>query len=159
MPFVLFECACPFMIQREVWCQQRRRLWWSGAISGLWGDNWWRSNLRMSKDTFHYLCRLLAKSINQGVEERLAVTIWKLATNLECRTTAELFGLGWTTVCSIVLETCKVITAILMPQFVKIPHGDALTKVVCVDLFTLAFHKWLERLTEHVFKSFAHQKT
>ena len=65
-----------------------------------------------------------------SVEERLAVTIWRLATNVEYRTIAELFGLGRATVCSIVLETCSVIATHLMPRFVKIPHGEALREIV-----------------------------
>ena len=108
-------------------------------ISGLWGDNWWWDNLRMSKDTFNYLCRLICPYIKKevtrmrvpvSVEERLAVTVWRLATNVEYRTIAELFGLGRATVCTIVLETCSVIATHLMPQFVKIPHGEALREVV-----------------------------
>ena len=66
-----------------------------------------------------------------SVEERLAVTVWRLATNVEYRTIAELFGLGRATVCTIVLETCSVIATHLMPQFVKIPLGEALREVVC----------------------------
>ena len=65
-----------------------------------------------------------------SVEERLALTIWKMATNVKYRTIAELFGLGQAITCSIVLETCKVITVILVPQLVKIPRGNALREVV-----------------------------
>ena len=57
-------------------------------VSGLWGENWWWDNLRMSKNTFNYLCRLIRPYIEEevtrmrvpvSVEERLAVTVWRLA--------------------------------------------------------------------------------
>ena len=41
-----------------------------------------------------------------SVEERVAVTIWKLATNVEYRTLSSLFGLGRSTVSKIVVEIC-----------------------------------------------------
>ena len=139
MLVVFLECARPYMIERQVWCQPRRRQWWLGVISGLWGDNWWWDNLRMSKDTFSYLCRVLHPYVEKevtrmrdpvSVEERLGVTTWRLATNVEYRTIAELFGLGWATDCTIVLETCRVIAIHLMPQLVKTPQGEALREVV-----------------------------
>ena len=48
------------------------------------------------------------------VEERVAVTVWKLATNIEYRTLASLFGLGRSTVGKIVLETCNIMTTKLL---------------------------------------------
>lgn len=59
-----------------------------------------------------------------SVERRLAITLWKLATNIEYRSIAQLFGLGRSTVCTIVLETCKAITKVLLPRYVKIPQGE-----------------------------------
>ena len=41
------------------------------------------------------------------MEARVAITIWKLATNAEYRTIAALFGLGRSTVGEIVLDTCE----------------------------------------------------
>ena len=65
-----------------------------------------------------------------SVEKRLAVTIWKVATNVEFRTLSELFGLGRSTVGAIVTETCYVIATHLLPKYVKIPQGDALREIV-----------------------------
>ena len=45
-----------------------------------------------------------------SVEEQIAVTAWKLTTNVEYRTLASLFGLGGSTVGEIVVETCEVET-------------------------------------------------
>ena len=48
------------------------------------------------------------------VEERVAVTVWKLATNIEYHTLASLFGLVRSTVGKIVPETCNVMTTKLL---------------------------------------------
>ena len=56
-----------------------------------------------------------------SVEERVAVTIWKLATNIEYRTLASLFGLGRSTVGKIIVETSRAISTHLLPQYVKNP--------------------------------------
>ena len=56
--------------------------------------------------------------------------MWKLATNVEYRTLAALFGLGRSTVCTIVVETCRVIATHLLPQYVQIPQGEKLKDIV-----------------------------
>ena len=60
----------------------------------------------------------------------MAVTLWKLATNVEYRTLSELFGLGRSTVGEIVIETCDAIAMHLLPQYVFIPQGDKLREIV-----------------------------
>lgn len=64
------------------------------------------------------------------VEERVAVTVWKLATNIEYRTLSSLFGLGRSTVGKIVVETCRAIATHLLPQYVYIPNGERLKEIV-----------------------------
>ena len=65
-----------------------------------------------------------------SVERRVAVTIWRLATNVEYRTLAELFGLGHSTVAEIVLEPCEAIAQHLLMRYVRFLQGQALTNVV-----------------------------
>ena len=60
----------------------------------------------------------------------MAVTIWKLATNVEFRTLSALFGLGRSTIGAIVSETCHVIACNLLPQYVTIPQRDKLKEIV-----------------------------
>lgn len=60
----------------------------------------------------------------------MALTLWKLATNIEYRTLSEMFGLGRSTVGVIVVETCRAIATHLLPQYVSIPQGDMLKEVV-----------------------------
>ena len=80
------------------------------------------------------------------LERRVAVTIWRLATNVEYRILGELFGLGRSTVGKIILETCeatyciassagacalstdqtlKQVIVVLMPSLVLMPNEVA----------------------------------
>ena len=40
----------------KIWCKSRSKQWWSEALSGIYGDGWWRENLRMSRETYMFLC-------------------------------------------------------------------------------------------------------
>ena len=93
----------------------------------------------MSPDTFHILCNELRPYIQKEltnmrspvtVEERVAVTVWKLATNIEYRTLSSLFGLGRSTVGKIVLETCNIMTTKLLSRYVHFPKGTRLCEIV-----------------------------
>ena len=116
--------------QRSTWCKPRPSVFWKSAIDGVFGGYWFRDNLCMHKDTFFMICDELKPHLSKkvtrlrrpiSVDECVAVTLWRLATNVEYRTIACLFGLGTSTVGKIVLETCKVIVKVLLPKFVKFP--------------------------------------
>ena len=120
------------MIERTVWVMPRSKEWWSAAFSGQLGEGWWLANLRMSRSTFIYLCDKVRPFLQKQdtplcaailVEDRVAVTLWRLASNADYRSVAELFGPGRSTVCGIFLECCAVIAKKLLPQFVNIPTG------------------------------------
>ena len=129
--------------QRSTWCKPRPRVFWKSAIDGVFGGYWFRDNLRMHKDTFFMICDELKPHLSKkvtrlrrpiSVDERVAVTLWRLATNVEYRTIACLFGLGTSTVGKIVLETCEVIVKVLLPKFVKFPSSELAIKEI-VDGF------------------------
>ena len=61
------------------------------------------------------------------VDKQIAVTIWRLAMNIEYRTISALFGIGISTVCIIV---CNTITQYLLPKYVKMPCQDRLREIV-----------------------------
>ena len=88
----------------------------------------------MSRDTFRMLCDELRPHIERqttvfreaiSVEARVAITIWRLATNVEYRTIASLFGVGRSTVGEIVLDTCDAIANHLLPRYVCVPSDPA----------------------------------
>ena len=106
---------------------------------GLYDDAWWRENLRMTKDTFEKVCNEVKPYITRqvtrfrqpvSVEARVAITIWKLSTNIEFRTIATLFGLGRSTVGEIVLDVCEVIAVHLMPKYVRVPQNERLREII-----------------------------
>ena len=84
--------------------------YWDSTKRGLFGDGWWYQNLRMSRRTFVALCSILDPRLRKqatrlrmpvDVDEQVAVTLWRLASNIEYRTISQLFGLGISTVCTI----------------------------------------------------------
>ena len=90
----------------------------------------------MSHLTFTFICRELAPQITITTREtielgrRVAVTIWRLATNVEYRTLGELFGLGHSTVGKIVLETCEAIAQHLLQVHMCFPTDQTLKQVI-----------------------------
>ena len=64
------------------------------------------------------------------LEARLGITLWKLATNVEYRTRAALFGVGRSTVGEVVLDTCEAISQHLLPKYVCIPRNESLHDIV-----------------------------
>ena len=118
-------------VPRSLWTLPRSRAWWNAAIRGDYGHMWWKQNLRVDRSTFNYICQELRPHIGRRdtalrscitVEERVAVTLWRLATNLEYRSISQLFGIGRSTACSIVLDTCHALEALLQ-RYVFIPSG------------------------------------
>ena len=125
----------------------RSQDWWERASTGVFGgDHWWRENLRMNRATFQILCNELRPHIERKstkfrravpLEARVAITLWRLGTNAEYRTIAELFGVGRSTACEIVLETCEAITLHLLAKYVHFPQGESLR-----DIIAGFKHKW-----------------
>ena len=89
----------------------------------------------MQQSTFSYLCEKLRPAIIRqnthprkaiSVEQRVAITLWCLATPCEYRTVAHLFGVARSTVCTIVHDTCLAITKI----YISFPTGASLNTVI-----------------------------
>ena len=63
------------------------------------------------------------------MDQRVAVTIWKLATTMNFKKKHylhEQFGIGKTTDSEIVNETCQQLVLHLLPKYVRIPNGERL---------------------------------
>ena len=43
------------------------------------------------------------------VEKRVAITLWRLGTNIEYRSLSQVFGIGLSTVCVVVADVCTTI--------------------------------------------------
>jgi len=62
-------------------------------------------------------------------EQRIAITLWFLATNADYRTIGHLFGVARSTVCVVTKDVCAAIVCILLPKYIKVPTGDVLKDV------------------------------
>ena len=65
-----------------------------------------------------------------SVQQRVAITLWILATSCEYRIVAHLFGLARCTVCCIVKDTCRSIVKVLLPKYISFPTGSKLSETV-----------------------------
>ena len=68
---------------------------WERIVMEEFTESDWMENFRMGRHTFMYVCNQLRPYIKRkrtilrepiSVEKRVAVTIWRLATNVEYRT-------------------------------------------------------------------------
>ena len=125
-------------VPRTVWCAPKISGLWNAVKNGLFGEVWWKENLRMAKSTFDHLCLELAPLIQRqqtylrdpvDVDQRVAITLWRLATNVEYCIIAQLLGIGRSTACTITLDTCCAIGK-LLPKYVCVPVGDQLRRNV-----------------------------
>ena len=114
---------------REIWVKPRSGSFWCIA-ENQWNDNDWVENLRMSHHTFEKLCEELAPFIQRrdtnyrkaiSVRERVAITLYRLADTASYRTVSNLFGVGKSTVCQIVIEVCTCIVEVLFKRLVHLP--------------------------------------
>ena len=95
----------------------------------------WMENFRVSRETFLYICEQLRPKIAKmdttfrkviPVEERVAVTLWYLATPRKYRTIAYLFGIARCIVCIIERDVCKVIVDVLSLLYIRFHTGNEL---------------------------------
>ena len=133
-------------VYRDIWVKTRSCEWWDRIVMANFNDRDWIENFRMQKSTFFYICNLLRPHIQKRdtnmrhaitVEKRVAVTLWRLATNVEYRTIGHLFGISRASVCCIVRHVCENIVHVLMPKYIAWPKGELLKETV--ELFE---HMW-----------------
>lgn len=64
------------------------------------------------------------------MEHRVAVTLWRLSTNIEYHSISHLFGIRLSTACMITQETVSTIVHVLKSHFIKVPKGSDLRDIV-----------------------------
>ena len=99
-----------FIVERNVWVKERSGYCWDRIVLTSFSDEQWRANFRMSHAMFYYLCNELRPEIIKqdtrfrravSVEKRVAITLWRLATNGDYRSVGHMFGVAKGTVCVI----------------------------------------------------------
>ena len=49
----------------RIWSKKKSYEWWKHVEVGLFGEDWWRENLRMSYETFRIVCDQLRPYIQR----------------------------------------------------------------------------------------------
>lgn len=127
-----------FFFFRTIWVRQRSGAWWEQVYTN-WTDYEWQLNLKMRKTTFQQLCELLRPHL-QGqlttfrnlvpVEQLVALCIWRLATNVGFQTISHLFGIGQSTVVTIVNDVASTIVSKELPLFIKTHAEDEFKLII-----------------------------
>ena len=94
--------------------------------------------LKNSREIFAFLCLELTPCLERSsavrsvlsVKKRVAITLWRLRTNIECRSLSHLFGVGISTACVAVSDVCKAIVSHLAKRYISIPSRERLKLVV-----------------------------
>ncbi|KAG5847203.1 hypothetical protein ANANG_G00123530 [Anguilla anguilla] len=103
------RCTCNY--RTRAWTNIESTDWWERVVMKEFQPRDWLEKFRMSKDTFFFLCNKLKPRLTRQdthfrlalpLEKRVAVALWRLATNVEYRTISALFGVGRSTVCKCV---------------------------------------------------------
>ena len=101
--FLIFLSAvtCAHLtVDRSIWSHDRSSTWWDSIVNQSFNERGWLENFRMTRSTFSYLCAELTSLEKMDtvmrraipLEQRVAIALWRLATNGDYRTIAHLFG-------------------------------------------------------------------
>lgn len=125
------------LMRRTTWAKRRSQSFFEECINS-WNADEWKRNFRVSRATFQFLCLELTPCLQRSsvvrkslsVEKRVAITLWRLGTNIEYRSLSHLFGVGLSTVCVAVSDVCSAIVEHLASRYIAIPAGERLKLVV-----------------------------
>uniref|UniRef100_A0A673JIK9 DDE Tnp4 domain-containing protein n=1 Tax=Sinocyclocheilus rhinocerous TaxID=307959 RepID=A0A673JIK9_9TELE len=123
---------------RRIWTCPRSDSWWP-HINATWTDDDWLKNFRMRRGSFRLLCDILRPWLTRQntkyrqavpVEARVAICVWRLATNLEYRSISQLFGVGLSTCCTITQEVVTAINVVMKPLYIKHPSAAEFRQII-----------------------------
>ncbi|CAJ1074425.1 protein ANTAGONIST OF LIKE HETEROCHROMATIN PROTEIN 1 [Xyrichtys novacula] len=135
-------------IRTRPWTTTPSTDWWERVVMTEFQPSDWLDKFRMSKETFFYLCEKLRPRLARQdtsfrlalpVEKRVAVALWRLASNIEYRTISTLFGVGKSTVCRCVRDMCHAIVALLSSIYLRPPCEQELEDSAQLFLLNLGF--------------------
>ncbi len=120
-----------------VWTHKRSDEWWKVVVP-TFSEEQWLKNFRMSKETFLYLCQRVQPAMEKQdtnyrlcvpLQQRVAIAVWKLATNVDYRSVAHLFGVSRATACKCLKAFCSAMEDILWPEVMQFPNADTLQEM------------------------------
>ena len=110
-----------------VWVEPQAHQWWNIIVPQMTHRRF-VSNFRVSRASFQYICRRLGPILERSdtnyrlaipVDKRVAISLYKLASNLCYRLVAEQFGVGITTACHCLQDFCKAVIKVLLPDHIQ----------------------------------------
>lgn len=125
------------MRRQRVWAHPQTQQCWDNIVPGFSNYRFIR-NFRMSRESFNYICRRLRRVLQRQttnyslpipVNKRVAIALWRLATNNDYRSVSHLFGVGIATVCRCVQEFCCAVLQVLLPDHIKTPDAMKLMEM------------------------------
>ncbi|XP_077476254.1 uncharacterized protein LOC144089370 [Stigmatopora argus] len=117
-------------IRTRPWTTVPSTDWWERVVMTEFQPSDWLDKFRMSRETFFFICDKLRSRLTRQdtsfrlalpVEKRVAVALWRLASNVEYRTISALFGVGKSTVCKCVRDMCHSIVVLLRADYLRTP--------------------------------------
>lgn len=116
--------------------KERTSTFWETDVLQNFGETEWYLNFRMPEEAFLNLCDLLHPYILKqtmkttvSLEKRVALTLYKLASNTEFHDVANLFGIGVSTACDVFWEVCKGLCQ-LKRKFIGMPKSEEDVKTI-----------------------------
>ena len=88
--FLLRRSSAAHLQSRSVWVKPRNHNFLED-IAGQWSDREWKQNFCLSRATFQFLCQQLRPRLERSHtvrrplshEQRVAICLWRLGTNVE----------------------------------------------------------------------------
>ena len=111
----------------------RTSSWWDKLIKGEILEEDWKKNLRMTKDDFLHLVDQLridiqpdANAVRDSLppEKQVAMTLYYLKDQGSYLVTCNAFGVGKSTLSSVVKDVCKAINQRVGPNYLRLPKTN-----------------------------------
>ncbi|XP_036320800.1 protein ALP1-like [Rhagoletis pomonella] len=128
--------------QRSLWKLNRQSSFWE-VNCNCNDDHFFKTHFRMNRTSFETLCGFL-KNLHKAdtnwrnaipLQKRVAIALFTLGSSGEYRVVSELFGVGISTVCTILWEFCEEVWQALSAQYIKKLPPTPQTLKDCVDGF------------------------
>ena len=116
--------------KRQIWQKLRRKEFWNENILNYWTDEEWLANLRMDKHTIMYICEEIEGTIYKAdtnfrkavsVTMRCTIALYFYSSACDYRTLSNLFGIGRSTICNIVVSVSKALVNVILPKMIRLP--------------------------------------
>ncbi|XP_050340632.1 putative nuclease HARBI1 isoform X1 [Bactrocera neohumeralis] len=111
---------------RSIWIKTRGQMFWEVDCQ-VNSDAFFKNNFRMKRNSFIKLCIMLKGLEKENtnyrkaipLEKRIAIALYALGSSAEYRTIGNMFGIGKSTVCSILIDFCHEVWRCLWPLYLK----------------------------------------